>query len=91
VQSWFRGFSPEEVNGEPEWEVERIKRKGCDPDDNWYPAANFKNAPIALEKFHDKHPSIPGPPARLRDWIRAAAADGIDGDHLEDNTAEGMK
>ena len=95
---------PEEINGEPEWEVESIERvrihgqkkrleyqvswKGYDPDDNWYPAANFKNAPIALEKFHDKHPSAPDPPARLRDWIRAAAADEVDGDHPENNKAE---
>jgi hypothetical protein len=92
---------PEDINGEPEWEVERIERarlhgrkkqleyqvswKGCDPDDNWYPAANFKNAPVALEKFHEEHPNAPGPPTRLRDWVRAAAADEIDGDHTDDN------
>jgi hypothetical protein len=68
----------EEINGEPEWEIERIERarlhgrkkkleyqvswKGCDPDDNWYPAANFKNAPVALEKFHKKHQTPPAHP-----------------------------
>jgi hypothetical protein len=82
---------PEEVNGEPEWEVEYIERsralgrpkrleyqarwKGCDPDDTWYPASNFRNAPIALKIFHDAHPEASGPPVNLQKWIDAAAAD----------------
>jgi hypothetical protein len=94
---------PEEINGEPEFEVERIERsrlhgrsrelqyqvawRGCDPDDTWYPAENFKNAGVALETFHQEHPEAPGPPLRLQDWIRAAAADEVDDDHPDDNRA----
>ncbi|EJT68619.1 hypothetical protein GGTG_13809 [Gaeumannomyces tritici R3-111a-1] len=59
---------PEDINGEPEWEVDmvlasrvtgkakklqyQVSWKGCDPDDQWYLAENFKNAAIALEAFH---------------------------------------
>lgn len=95
---------PEDINGEPEFEVDHIQRsrlfgktnmlqyqvawRGCDPDESWYPARNFKNAPIALENFHQLHPNAPGPPKRLPEWIRAAAADEDDLDHEEDNVAE---
>jgi hypothetical protein len=95
---------PEEINGEPEFEVEQIKQsrlhgrnrelqyqvawRGCDPDDTWYPAENFKNAAIALETFHREHPEAPGPPLRLQKWIRSAAADEEDDDHPDDNRAE---
>jgi hypothetical protein len=94
---------PEEINGEPEFEVERIERarlhghrkelqyqaawRGCDPDDTWYPAANFKNAPVMVEKFHEIHPEAPGPPVRLQQWMRAAAADEVEDDHPDDNRA----
>ena len=94
---------PEDINGEPEYEVDHIERsrllgktktlqyqaawRGCDPDDTWYPARNFKNAPIALESFHQLHPDAPGPPKRLQEWIRAAANDEADPDHDEDNVA----
>ncbi|RYO76908.1 hypothetical protein DL764_010265 [Monosporascus ibericus] len=76
---------PEEINGEPEFEA---KWKGCDPDETWYSAANFKNAPIVVERFHTEHPEVPGLPVRLQEWIRAAATDEIDEDHPDDNKAE---
>ena len=95
---------PEEINGELEFEVERIEQarlhgrnkelqyqakwRGCDPDETWYPAANFKNASVIVEQFHTRHPEAPGPPIRLTDWMRAAAADEVDGDHPDDNKAE---
>ncbi|RYO82457.1 hypothetical protein DL764_009599 [Monosporascus ibericus] len=66
----------------------QAKWKGCDPDETWYSAANFKNAPIVVERFHTEHPEAPGPPVRLQEWIRAAATDEIDEDHPDDNKAE---
>lgn len=95
---------PEDINGEPEFEVDHIERsrlfgkektlqyqvswRGYDPDDTWYPARNFKNASIALEDFHRLHPKAPGPPKRLQEWIRAAANDKEDANHKDDNIAE---
>lgn len=95
---------PEEINGHPEWEVERVlasrlkgKKKtleyqvawrGCDPDEEWYPAENFQDAATALEKFHVEYPDCAGPPRRLQQWIRAAADDEDPGHHVDDNTAE---
>ena len=95
---------PEEINGEPEWEVEKVlasrlhgkSRKlqyqvawqGCDPDDEWYLAENFKNAATALESFHREYPYAAGPPKRLQDWIRAAAEDRLPDKHADDNKAE---
>lgn len=95
---------PDEINGHPEWEVEEVLAsritgkaktlqyqvawRGCDPDEEWYPARNFKNASTVLEKFHDEYPDSAGPPRRLQHWIRAAAADEFPEDHEEDNKAE---
>jgi hypothetical protein len=94
----------EEINGEAEWEVEKVLAsrltgrnkkleyqvswKGCDPDDKWYPASNLKNAPVALEDFHQRHPDAAGPPVRLKYWLRAAANDQTEGPYADDNTAE---
>jgi hypothetical protein len=75
-----------EVDGELEWEVEkilssRISRgklqykvawKGWDPDNEWYPASNFKNAPLLLKAYHKQYPAEAGPPKRLKEWIRQA-------------------
>lgn len=95
---------PEEIDGEPEYEIDQVLKsrlygrnktlqyqvswRGYDPDDDWYNASNLKNAPIALERFHAIHPTAPGPPVRLQDWIRAAAEDEIAQDHEDDNKAE---
>ncbi|RYP84321.1 hypothetical protein DL770_005225 [Monosporascus sp. CRB-9-2] len=92
---------PKKINGKPKFEVEQIEQlrlngrhkklqyqakwKGCDPDETWYSAANFKNAPIVVERFHTEHPEAPGPPVRLQEWIRAAAADEIDENHPDNN------
>lgn len=92
---------PENINGEPEYEVQevlgsRISRgklqyqvcwRGCDPDDTYYPAENFKNAPTRLLQFHEKFPQAAGPPIRLTQWLRAAANDTVDEPHTDDNTA----
>jgi hypothetical protein len=80
---------PEEINGEDEWELEYIRSskldrgvlkyqvqwKGWDPDEEYYPAENFRNAPGALKKYHDEHPDRPGPPVNLDHWLQAAEED----------------
>lgn len=69
---------PVVVNNEEEWEVDEIvavrlhyrkmqyraKWVGHEPDANWYPARDFKNAPEKLLEFHRRYPDIPGPPKR---------------------------
>ena len=94
----------EEINGEPEWEVDEILEsrlrgraktlqyraswKGYDPDDNWYPASDFKNAPALLDDFHKAHPQAAGPPVRLQEWMKAAAADETAEEHDDDDKAQ---
>lgn len=89
---------PEMLDGKPEWEVEevlsarvsrgklqyKVRWKGCDPDEDWYSASNFKNAAATLRRFHTAHPEKAGPPKRLEDWLLAAAVNRFDEDH-EDN------
>ncbi|KAM4063351.1 his(2)-Cys(2) zinc finger domain-containing protein [Hirsutella rhossiliensis] len=95
---------PEEINGEPEWEVDQVQQsrvtgrsrrleyqvlwKGCDPDETWYPARNFRNAPMALKIFHDEHPDAAGPPVNLQYWIECAAAEEGCEERDDDDTAE---
>ena len=95
--------TPEEINGEPEWEVEKVLAsrlfgrtkklqyqvswKGCDPDDVWYPASKLKNSSTLLETFHEDYPNAAGPPVRLDYWIRDAAADEFSDDHPDDDKA----
>ena len=92
---------PEVINGANEYEVHKVKESrynkrdrtlqyrvdwvGHDPDDQWYPAENFKNAPIRLREFHNEYPEAPGPPKRLQVWIDAAAADEDTPEHPDDN------
>ncbi|KAI0995150.1 hypothetical protein K3495_g13030 [Podosphaera aphanis] len=89
----------EEVNGELEWEIEKVldarlyrnrlqykvQWEGWDADKEWYPAANFRNAPLILEKFHAEHHELPGPPRRLGTWLDDAAHDRFSDEHPEDN------
>ena len=91
------------INGKPQWEVERMRAsrvhsrkrtleyqvswQGLDPDDEWYPAENFKNAAARLESFHNDYPNAAGPPKRLEIWKTAAAEDRDDPEHAEDNVA----
>ena len=95
---------PEDISGEPEYEVEKviasrlfgkgkvlqyqIAWKGCDPDETWYKAANLKNSPVAIMDFHGAHPTAPGPPKRIHQWMTDAAADKYTEDHGDDNKAE---
>jgi hypothetical protein len=89
----------EEVNGELEWEVEKIlssrvlhgklhykvEWRGWDPDDQWYPASNFKNAALELRRYHEQNPDEAGPPVRLDSWIRYVEEDRFDEDHEDDD------
>lgn len=88
----------EDIDGQEEWEVERILEsrthygklqyraqwRGWDPDPKWYPATDFRNAPAALQRFHDENPDRAGPPRRLNDWLLAAAEDRFAEPHLDD-------
>lgn len=88
-----------EVNGEYEWEVEeilavrlhrgklqyKVKWVGYDDDPTWYPAANFIGSPHRLQSFHERYPDLPGPPKRLKEWLRCWE-DGEDPEeHRDDN------
>jgi transposase InsO family protein len=89
----------EDVAGEEEWEVEKIlasrthygklqyqaRWRGWDPDPEWYPASDFRNAPAALKRFHDDYPEQAGPPARLDEWLLAAAEDRFAEPHQDDD------
>lgn len=91
---------PIEVNGEHEWEVEKIlgvrtvrgklrykvKWLGFDDDLNEYPAADFRHAPQALKDFHDANPSKPGPPVNLDYWLQCALSDDSPLERKNDNT-----
>lgn len=94
---------PIEVNGQEEWEVEdilavkksrarlyyRVKWVGHDDDPTWYPARDFRNAPLKIRDFHARYPELPGPPKRLGDWIQAAEDDEFLPDHDEDDRPAG--
>jgi predicted aspartyl protease/transposase InsO family protein len=88
-----------EVNGQEEWEIEsiiavkltkgklyyKVKWIGYDEDYEWYPAGNFKNAPLKIQEFHDQNPERPGPPKRLREWLQANEKDEFIEEHEEDD------
>ena len=94
---------PIEVNGQDEWVVEkvldarvrwkklyyRIKWLGHDIDMEWYPAGNFKNAPVMLKEYHDCYPEKPGPPKHLQEWLKAAEEDRFVPDGGDDSMLEG--
>lgn len=90
---------PIEVNGEHEWEVEKLLASrlnrgrleyraqwvGHDEDPVWYPAGNFKNSPHLLEAFHEEFPKAAGPPKRLAQWMKAYLEDLSEEDHDDDD------
>ena len=96
-------LAPEPVNisGEDEWEVDSIRavrkhgRKlryranwlGADEDPTYYDASNFKYSPHLLRTFHLDHPELPGPPAKLYEWIKAWEEGREDYDELDDDKA----
>jgi hypothetical protein len=92
---------PVNITGEDEWELLRIRAVrqrwkslqyradwlGHDEDPQYYPASNFKYSPHLLKEFHLANPELPGPPARLLDWIKAYNEGIDDYDYLDDNSA----
>jgi hypothetical protein len=90
---------PVQVDGEDEWEVERIlavrlqrgklrykvKWVGYDDDPAWYNASNLRNCPIALRDFHNENPEKPGPPANLSYWLESWEKDETAIDKPNDN------
>lgn len=78
-----------EVDGEPEWLVDKILASriyqgklqykadwtGCDPDDQFYDAESYINSPERVREFHEQYPDAAGPPARLEIWREAARRD----------------
>lgn len=75
-------LGPIKIDGEDEYELEeiiacklfqnklhyKVSWVGYDPDDEWYPASNFKNSPYAIRTYHEKHPHGPPPPKYLEEW-----------------------
>jgi hypothetical protein len=91
---------PIEVDKEEEWEVEevmackmnlnqrllyRVKWRGYDTDNTWYPARNLKNSPRLLQEFHKQNLDCCKPPWRLPIWLEAAEKDEYIEDHTLDN------
>jgi transposase InsO family protein len=91
---------PIEVNGDAEWEVERIlasrlyrkktlqykaKWVGYDDDATWYPARNFANSPHHIRDFHRDYPHEPGPPKRLYYWLECWENEEDPRDHPDDD------
>lgn len=89
----------EDISGEDEWEVDRVlssriyrgklqyqvQWRGWDPDPEWYPASNFRNAPDCLKAFHDAYPEAAGPPLRLSAWSKAHHEEVNLEDHKDDD------
>jgi hypothetical protein len=90
---------PIRVSEDNEWEVDdilavhkhrnkleyRASWTGYDEDPEWYPASDFKYSPYKLRDFHLQHPELPGPPAKLREWLRAWEGGQDSYDELDDN------
>ncbi len=66
----------------------KAKWKGWDDDQAWYYASNFKGSPHLLKTFHETYPVLPGPPARLAEWLKAFDADEEDSEHPDDDRAQ---
>ena len=93
---------PVEVDGDLEWNVEKVIKSrihygklqykvqwtGYDEDPVFYPASNFRNALLAVKAFHDAYPSEPRPPKRLQAWLDAALKDVSPEAHADDDYAK---
>jgi hypothetical protein len=61
----------------------RAKWSGYEDDPIWYPGGNFEYSPLKLRDFHNANPSCPGPPKRLKRWIKRFQKEEDAGDHLD--------
>jgi hypothetical protein len=87
------------ITSEQEWEVQeilasrvrhgklqyRVNWLGYDEDLEWYPASNFKYSPHKVQQFHHNHQDQPGPPRKLREWLRAYEAGHDSYEDLDDD------
>jgi hypothetical protein len=92
---------PIEVDGEYEWEVEkilgvrllrkqlryRVKWVGVDDDPTEYLAEDLRNSPQALRDFHRQNPDVPGPPKNLEYWLECAEKETFAEARAGDNVA----
>ena len=91
---------PIQITGDNEYEVQQViavrlrQRKlqyraawvGADEDPEWYPASDFKYSPQLLKSFHLANPTLPGPPAKLTQWLKLYK-EGIDNyNYLDDDS-----
>ncbi|KGQ00850.1 hypothetical protein PAAG_12477 [Paracoccidioides lutzii Pb01] len=95
----IRPPDPIEIDGENEWEIDRIlasrisrsklqyrvRWKGFDEDSSWYPARDFKGSPHAIRDFHEANPTKAGPPRRLDEWLKAWETDSYLKDEVDDD------
>lgn len=67
----------------------QVRWTGWPADRTWYSAEQFKNAPhpALLEAFHEANMGAAGPPARLTEWLAAAARGATATAHADDNKA----
>jgi transposase InsO family protein len=66
----------------------RIEWKGWDPDPDWYPAASLRNSPLALQRFHQDNPTMPGPPINLPYWLECSTKETDPEPRTDDNKAQ---
>jgi transposase InsO family protein len=92
---------PIEVDGELEWEVEkilgvrtlrkqlryRVKWVGLDDDPDEYLPEDLNHSPRALRDFHAENPTKPGPPKNLDYWLECAERDISPEPRRNDNSA----
>lgn len=62
-----------------------VKWLDYEDDPTWYDASNFKNSPHKLCEFHTANTTSPGPPQRLKVWLRCWEEGRDAVDHSEDD------
>ncbi len=91
---------PIQISDDDEWEIDeilavkktrnmlfyRVKWVAQDEDPEWYPAGNLKYAPHRVRDFHLEHRELPGPPKRLREWVKRWEQGDESYENLEDST-----
>ena len=65
----------------------RVKWVGLDEDPEEYLAEDLRNAPKALQAFHEQYPDLPGPPRNLQYWLQCMEDDTFAESRTTDNLA----
>jgi hypothetical protein len=90
---------PIQVNGNDEWEVDRILAskvirgslhyrvswRGYNPDPAWYPTWNFTSSPQKLREFYESYPEQLGPLKYLDEWIKCWDSNSEPVEHKDKN------